>query len=127
MEGASVNEMVDYSLVWVRGELHTQDEPTLVLARDIKLNELPQLGLAELSTSQAINQKYSYTVVIWQGNFDLMNTVPGTTMEDTSADLHFDHVAYVFDREGGNRVLLQAFRTGDAIHQRLTQMVDATQ
>jgi hypothetical protein len=101
--GASMDEVEKYAIGWAKAELRVTGEPTVVLVRDVKLDELPELGLTRIGGEA----ERSYVLVVLKGDFDLYRTLPGTDKGPTKWHSRVGYVAYVFDRQEGARWLIE--------------------
>jgi len=98
-----MDEIEKYAIEWAKAELRVIGEPAVVLVRDVRLDELPELGL----TGGGGDPKRSYVLVVLQGDFDLYQTLPGTDMDPTKWHSRVSYIAYVFDRQEGARWLIE--------------------
>lgn len=102
--GASMDEVEKYAIEWAKAELRVTSEPMVVLARDVRLDELSELGL----TAGGGDPERCYVLVVLKGDFDLYRTLPGTDYDPSKWHSRVSCIAYVFDREAGTPALMQA-------------------
>lgn len=102
--GASMDEVERYAIEWAKAELRVAGEPTAILARDIRLDELPELGLTRIGGAP----ERAYVLVVLKGDFDLYRTLPGFDKDSSKWHSQVDYIAYVFDREAGMPTLMQS-------------------
>lgn len=102
--GVSMDEVEKYAIEWAKAELRVTGEPIVVLARDVRLDELPELDL----TAGGGDPERSYVLVVLKGEFDLYRTLPGFDKDPSKWHSRVDYIAYVFDREAGMPTLMQA-------------------
>jgi len=102
--GASMDEVEKYAIGWAKAELRVTGEPTVVLVRDVKLDELPELGLTRIGG----DPERSYVLVVLKGDFDLYRTLPGFDKDPSKWHSRVSYIAYVFDRQAGMPTLMQA-------------------
>lgn len=101
--GASMDEIEKYAIEWAKAELRVTGEPAVVLVRDVRLDELPELGLTRIGG----DPDRSYVLVVLKGDFDLYRTLPGTDKDPSKWHSRVGYIAYVFDREVGMPTLMQ--------------------
>lgn len=106
--GASMDEVERYVIEWAKAELRVTGEPTVILARDVRLDELPELGLTRIGG----DPERSYVLVVLKGDFGLYRTLPGFDKDPSKWHSRVDYIAYIFDRQAGMPTLMQASPSG---------------
>lgn len=105
LNGATPEEVGQFALEYVQHHLTVSGKPEVALARAIKPNDLPGLGLGCPIQFASIEEP-PLTLVILKGKFDVSRVIRGQVGNE------YLYVAYVFDHWSAHHMLFQASRTG---------------
>jgi hypothetical protein len=107
LNGAAPEEVGQFALEYVQHHLKVSGRPEVALAKAIKPNDLPALGLGCPIEFGTIEQP-PLTLVILKGKFDISRVMRGQVGND------YLYVAYVFDHWSARHTLFQWSRTGSS-------------
>jgi len=96
LRGASDTELAQFALDWARHELRPLNMPSVLLARAVSYEEMPQLGLGCPPNFSMVNPP-PVMVAILRGEFDFRGVGPGFRYAQAPVAGKEQYAYYVFD------------------------------
>jgi len=117
LRGASDAEFAQYALEWARWQLQPLNTPSVLLARAVTAEEMPQLGLGCTPNFMTIEEPPVMAAII-RGEFDFRGAGPGFRDIKPIAGKEW-YVLYIFDVWSARPVVTIASEDGAAFKQAL--------